>query len=222
VASIEHLLHRGIRLADRDRRQIGSEIRARRVALGFTLAELARRARMSTSQVGRIERGEQDSVTVEQLAVLGALVGLDVRTRTYPGPDPSVDAAQLAILARLRARLPEGTSMRLEVPLPIQGDQRAWDAMLPDLHDSVGRRPLPIDIESRLHDFQAQMRRVIMKLRDSGLEVVLLVVGDTHHNRNVLRAAGPMLRADFPVSARSALAALRRGEHPGGSAIVLI
>lgn len=228
VATIEHLLDRGRRIALRDRLGVGSEIRAGRIARGVTMAELARRARMSTSQVSRIERGEQPSVSVDQLARLGALVGLDIRVRAYPGADPVLDAAQLTVLSRLRSLLPPDTVMRMEVPLPIPGDQRAWDAVILGLVSGATTEveatmlALPVDVETRIHDLQAQTRRVILKVRDSGSEHVLLVLADTHHNRDVLRAASGLVRADFPISPRCALAALRRGEYPGGSAIVLL
>jgi len=50
---------------------------------------------------------------------------------------------------------------------------------------------------------------------------MLLVVADTRHNRHVLRLAAADFAEAFPVSGRDALAALRRGEKPSGSAIVL-
>jgi hypothetical protein len=71
-------------------------------------------------------------------------------------------------------------------------------------------------------DVQAQHRRLNLKLRDSGFDAVLWLVARTRHNRDVLDAAAASLNADFPVSARRALAALEAGRHPGGSAIVLI
>lgn len=88
------------------------------------------------------------------------------------------------------------------------------------LNDAVV--PLPTDIETRLHDPQGQTRRLLLKLRDSGLDHALLVLADTHFNRQVLRGAATLLRADFPLSPRTALAALARGQHPGGSAVLVL
>ena len=51
---------------------------------------------------------------------------------------------------------------------------------------------------------------------------VLLVVSDTRHNRDTIRAADPAIRGSFPVPARRALTALTAGVHPGGSAIVFL
>jgi hypothetical protein len=175
---------------------------------------------MSGAHVGRIERGVVPTVSLDQLARLGAAVGLDVRVRAFPGPVRSIDAAQMALLGRLHARLPGRLKFRTEVPLPIAGDKRAWDATIDALQGLA--RLLPVEAESRLVDGQAQVRRIMLKLRDSGLEHVLVVVADTRRNREVLTATGPALSADFPIPPRKALAALSAGHHPGGSSIVLL
>ena len=163
------------------------------------------------------------SVSLEQLARLGAAVGLDVRVRTYPGPDPLRDAGQIKVLGRLRGLLPSSVGVRMEVPLVAAGGQRAWDAVLTDLLDQDGARAsLPVEVETRLTDWQAQSRRITLKARDAGVASVLLVVADTHRNRDAMRLMAPLIGDDFPVSARTALKALREGRHPGGSAVILI
>ena len=174
---------------------------------------------MSASQAGRIERGALRSVSVDQLARLGATVGLDVRVRAYPGPDPALDTAQLRLLARFRARLHPDLVLRTEVPLPIVGDQRAFDATIGLF---AGRGVVAVEAISRLGDVQAEHRRIHVKLRDADVESVIVVVADTRHNRSVLDTAGSFLAADYPVPARDALRALAEGRHPGGSAIVRI
>ena len=62
----------------------------------------------------------------------------------------------------------------------------------------------------------------MLKLRDSGLEHVLVVIADTRRNRDAVAAAASTILADFPVPQRRAMAALAAGEHPGGSALVLL
>ena len=188
----------------------------------MTMEELGRRIGLSASQVSRIERGLHRHVTLEQLATMGAVAGLDVRLRAYPGPDPALGAPQTAVLGRLVARLPPTVRVQTEVGLPIPTDQRAWDVMLLGLRLGRATQPLPVDIETRFHDPQAQVRRVLLKLRDSQVPAVLLVLADTRLNRDAVRGAAAMFRGDFPVPARTALAALSRGDHPGGSSIVLL
>ncbi|HEY4634537.1 MAG TPA: hypothetical protein VIH00_11545 [Candidatus Limnocylindrales bacterium] len=183
----------------------------------------ARSAGMSPAQAGRIERGELIAVRHEHLVRLGAAVGLDIRVNTYPGPDPIRDAGQAAVFRRLTPRLHPRLALRIEVPLPGLGDQRAWDGVVVGLLDPVsGTRPLPTEVETRLTDGQAQLRRIALKLRDSGMDAVLVIVADTRRNRAALRELAPLLADDFPVTARKALVALRAGDHPGGSAIVLL
>lgn len=175
---------------------------------------------MSYSQVGRVERAVHSNVTATQLARIGSVVGLDVRVRTFPGPSPLRDAAQLALLDRLRARLHPGLEMRTEVPVQIEGDQRAWDGMIRGLPPPASF--LPAEAETRIYDFQAQTRRITLKCRDSGIDHVLLVVAGTRTNRRAVRAVGAAVGELFPVPERVAMAALAAGEHPGGSALVFL
>jgi transcriptional regulator with XRE-family HTH domain len=220
MATRERPIDRGRRIATGDRLRVGSDFRVARHVLGRSIESVAGTVGISAAQVSRIERGTHTAVTVDQLARIGAAIGLDVRVRAYPGPDPTLDAGQIALLARLRDRLAPVLGFRAEVPLPILGDQRAWDAMIDRL---IGISPfLPVEAESRLIDGQAQVRRVMLKLRDSGLEHVLLVVSDTKRNRDALSAASSTILADLPVSPRRALAALGAGRHPGGSALVVL
>jgi hypothetical protein len=177
--------------------------------------------RMSYSQVGRIERAVHPNVSATQLARIGAVVGLDVRLRAFPGPAPLRDAAQLALMDRLRTWLHPGLAMRTEVPLPIEGDQRAWDGVISGFVAAAAPN-LPTEAETKIHDFQAQTRRIMLKCRDAGVDHVLLVVAGTRGNRQAVRSAGAAVTDMFTVSGRDALAALAAGQHPGGSALVFL
>jgi len=171
----------------------------------------------------RIERGLVPDASVRQLARIGSVVGLDVRVRAYPGPDPVRDIAQLRLLGRLEARLHGSLTFRTEVPLPIEGDQRAWDGWISGFVDRSDQTAgLPVDAETRLHDVQALLRRLAVKVRDSGAEHVLLVLAGTKANRYALAHVYPILTATFPVSPRRALAALAAGRYPGGSAVIFL
>ena len=156
-------------------------------------------------------------VSYETLVLIGAVLGLDVPVRAFPSGDPIRDAAQLALLAKLRVLLPAPLTWRTEVPLSIGGDQRAWDAVI----GGAGWR-VPVDAESRLRDVQACTRRVALKLRDDGGGIVILVVADTRHNRRVLALAASNLAGDFPIAGPAVLASLMNGEPPPGSGIVLL
>lgn len=219
----ERATDRGARVARRDLGAIGSELRTARICAGLTLEQVARTVGLSRWQIGRVERARHDAVTAVQLARIGAVVGLDVRVRAYPGPDPIRDAAQSALLGRFRKRLHPDLTFRAEVPLPIEHDLRAWDGLVGGLRDDDDRhRVLPIEAETRIHDVQGQFRRIELKVRDAGMEDVIVVIADTAANRRAIAAAGATLTDRFPIPARRALAALRRGDHPGGSALIFL
>jgi hypothetical protein len=94
---------------------------------------------------------------------------------------------------------------------------------LTDSSDEEGRlRGMPAEVETRIHDAQAQVRRITLKMRDSGTDAVIVVVADTPLNRRAVAAAAPMLSGTFPVTARKALAALAEGRYPGGSCLLFI
>lgn len=175
---------------------------------------------MSHSQISRVERALLPSVSVTQLARIGAVVGLDVRVRAFPGQSPIRDAGQIALFQRLRERLGPHLRMRTEVPLSIEGDLRAWDAVIGGFVPTAA--VLHVEGETRIYDAQAQLRRIALKARDAGVDIVLLVVADTRRNRDAVRAAGSMIEESYPLDRRSVLAALAQGRHPGGSALVFI
>jgi hypothetical protein len=107
--------------------------------------------------------------------------------------------------------------IRTEVPLPIQGDLRAWDQMILGAGEPIG-----VEAETRLTDTQAVERKIALKMRDGGIGRVLLVVSSTRGNRLALREAGIAFHTSFPIPGRVALRALEEGRDPGGSAVILV
>jgi hypothetical protein len=100
-------------------------------------------------------------------------------------------------------------------------DLRAWDGGI----EAVSTRNwlLGVEAETRVGDIQDLQRRIQLKLRDDpALTGAILLLADTRHNRMVLKANLTALRSDFPIDGATALRALATGEHPGGSAIVLL
>jgi hypothetical protein len=172
---------------------------------------------MSHAQVSRIERARLENVTVDQLARLATALGLDLVIRTYPAGDPVRDAGQLKLLERLRERIATTWRWRTEVPLPIPGDRRAWDAVI-----SNGRTTIGIEAEMIVDDIQALERRIALKRRDGQMSAVVLLIARTTRNRNAIDGAGPGLREMFPIEARAMFASLADGSDPGGSGIVML
>ena len=196
---------------------VGEEIRRARLEHGLSQAAVGAAAGVSRSQVSRIERGGVLNVSVRVLARLAAAVGLDLSVRAYPGGEPIRDAPHVALLRRLRAAVGNGWAWRAEVPVGPEGDQRAWDAVLARREVRVA-----VEAETRVRDFQALVRRVALKQRDSGVASVLLLLTDTRWNRRIVREFAIEWREAFPVDRRRALASLSAGEDPGGNAIVLL
>ena len=216
----ERPVARGSRLARHDLMAIGQEIRTARISRGLTIAIVAAAVGLSPSQVGRIERGVHPSVTVAQLARIGAVAGLDIRVRSYPGPAATRDTAQIKLMHALRERLHPNLHLRLEVPV-APDDQRAWDAVLSRFLD----RPdalVPTEFDSVIVDFQAQLRRMTLKAADAGSECLIWVVAATRRNRTAIRDVRSLVAGTFPVSPRTALRALGEGRHPGGSSLILL
>ena len=163
----------------------------------------------------RLETGSR-RVTVREFAAYGAAVGLDVRLRAYPAGDPIRDAGQSRLLERFRTRLHPSLRWSTEVPLPIEGDLRAWDATI------RGRNwRLAVEAETVLDDLQALERKLALKRRDGGLDHLILLVADTRRNRRAL-ASAPGAFADLPLRIREVVRALAAGRDPGGSGIVIL
>lgn len=172
---------------------------------------------MSHTQFRRLEMGAIERLTVDQLSRGCAAVGLRLHVRSVPGRGPALDAGQLALIGRLRKALPMGTRVRTEVPLPIPGDGRAWDAVL-----GLDPDEMPIEAEARLRDIQALERRCALKIRDSGFDQLILLIGDTANNRRVLEMHREDLRSSFPLDTRRILMSLRVGRTPPASGIVVL
>jgi hypothetical protein len=151
-----------------------------------------------------------------EVACLAAAVGLNVRLRAFPGGDAIRDAGQAHLLQRFRSRLHPALAWSTEVPLPIPGDLRAWDALIRGPGWRIG-----VEGETVLDDVQAIERRLALKERDGEVDRVILLVADTMRNRRAL-AATPAAFSDLPVRTRAVLAALRVGRDPGRSGIVIL
>jgi transcriptional regulator with XRE-family HTH domain len=199
------------------RLEIGGEIRRARMAAGIPLREAAAAVNRSASWLSRVERGMVALVTVDELLIVSAAVGLKLWLSTFPSERAIHDAPQLGLLRRFRARIGESWTWSYEVVVPIARDHRAADAVI-----RRGSIAIMIEAFSRLADAQAQLRAVHIKARDMGIERVVIVIAGTHANRRALAEASHVLASDFPLDTRAVLAALSKGEDPGANGIVLL
>jgi transcriptional regulator with XRE-family HTH domain len=215
VPATDRPADRGRRLGARIGFELGEQLRLARVAAGLSQLEVARACGSSRAGIGRLERGERRSAGLLELSTALAVVGLELSARAYPSGRPHRDSAHLALLGRLRNRLPEDIGWRAEVPFPQPGDLRAWDAMV-----RPKRLRVAIEAETRPRDGQELQRRLARKLEDGQVDRLILLLPDTRSNRMFLRDFGPSLAADFPVPGRRVLECLERGDDPRGNAII--
>jgi hypothetical protein len=166
-----------------------------------------------------IERDRHRNATVLQAARIAAVLGLDLSVKAYPGGAPTRDAAHAARVQRLLAHVAPPLRSRPEVPLPATTEHpeyRAWDVVL----FGAGERTTS-ELEMRLYDGQAQLRRISLKRRDDPAEHFLLVVADTRANRRALREFADLF-AELPrLRTGTVLAELRAGRHPPTGLILL-
>jgi transcriptional regulator with XRE-family HTH domain len=210
-------IDRAVRRSGRLRQVAGDELRNARIGLGLSQRFVANASGISQTQVSRIERAALSSVTIDALCRMATVVGLDVSIKFYPGDRPFRDQAQIRLLDRFRLEVGPPLILKAEVPIPIPGDQRAWDLCIVGLPEIYG-----VEAETRLWDLQAVQRKLTLKARDSNIGRVILLVSATHANRTALDLAAASLEEMFPVGGRAALRALRAGQDPGGSAIILL
>jgi transcriptional regulator with XRE-family HTH domain len=214
----ESLADRGSRRGRRLLLELGGEIRAARLAAGLSQTRVAGAAGVSAGELSRIERGLAPWLDVVTAARLGAVVGLDVVVRAFPGGDALRDAGQTRMLEAFRRLIGSGLVLRSEVPIGDLRDQRAWDATISRGSDRM--EVAAIEFESRLIDAQALVRRLNLKRRDGRIDRVIVVFLDRRANRRAIQAAESMLRAEFPLDGSAIRAALRSGRVPHASGIL--
>jgi len=212
----ERLIDRGRRRGRYLRIELGRELRECRLLASISQAKLARAVGVHQTTIGRIERGELVSVSLQRLAECFALLGHELWARSYVFGPSIRDAGQVRLLTRGRERCGGPWQWRYEVRVGGSDDPRAWDAVI-----SAGGTSVLFEAETRLRDVQALLRRLDGKLQDAGGRHLVLLVADTRSNREAVRAAQEILRSAFPISAAAALAALRDGRDPGGNALIL-
>ncbi|HET9880087.1 MAG TPA: helix-turn-helix transcriptional regulator [Candidatus Limnocylindria bacterium] len=211
----ERAIDRGTRRGRTLAIRFGQEIRQMRVASGLSQRALGAVVGVSHTQIGRIEHAAL-SCDILLAARVCAVLGLELSVSTHPVASPLRDRAHLALLARLAERLHPSFTWRTEVPLPLAGDLRAMDGWLAN-----ERCRAMVEAETRFADGQGSERRARLKQRDAGGPRLILLLADSRFNRAAV-AAVPGLEHRFPISGRRALAALGRGNDPGGDCLILL
>ena len=220
MASVDRALARGTRRGERALVEFGDLVREARIGAGLSQAALGKAVGMSGAQISRIQRGKLPSLSVVDASRIASVLGMDLRLAAYPAGDPLRDAAHAERVRRLLQHVRSPLRYRVDEPLPRRPDQptelRAWDAVV----YGHGRRT-GVEVEMRVRDVQALIRRNAMKRRDDPMDGFLLILADTHNNRRVLRE-NLSLFPDLPRLRRNrVLASLMAGEHPPSGIIMI-
>jgi transcriptional regulator with XRE-family HTH domain len=186
---------------------------------GLSQERLAALSGVSQSKISRFERHLLAGASLDDIARLLAVVGMELSARAFPSGSRVRDAAQRRLLDKLRVRTHASLRWTFEVPIPIPGDQRAWDAVV----CGPGRGRLAIEAETKLRDVQALQRRVALKRRDDpSIDSVVLLVAGTRGNRLVVHEQGAALSADYPLAGRRILELLGEGIVPDASGVAMV
>lgn len=208
--------------------RLGRAIRALRVRRGWRQEDVAVRAGVSRSVVGRIERGERTGLTVDAVdavaEALGASADLNLRWRGE-GLDRLLDEAHARLVEFVVRRLRDlGWEVAVEVTFSAFGERGSIDVLA--FHP--GRRALVvIEVKSVMPDAQTLLGGLDRKGRlapelavgrgwDPRSVARVLVIWDTRTNRRRLAGVGQTVRTLLPAGSREVQRWLR---DPAGRAV---
>jgi len=209
------------RLARLDASRVGHELRELRVGLGVSQAAVARVAGVSRSVVSDLERGDP-TVGLDVRRRTAIVLGADLRVSVYPGAPPMLhDVAHARIIERILGR--KSPAWRSELEAGVPGPFRAST----DVRLSKPGSIVLIEVETRIRDWEATVRRIFEKRErvvasvSSELRVfaVLCLPPTRHHRRLVSDLAGSVAAA-FPASPDLARRSLEQGSDWPGDCIL--
>ena len=197
--------------------ELGRDLRDARRLAGLSQERVSAATGISHSHLSRIEHGLVPNLSIDLASRPASIVGLDLSVRTLPAERRSgildKSDSSTGFASSWNRRSPGAP----EAAVGGRRDPRAWDGVLADGRDRAG-----VEAEVHVHDWQALDRRISLRQRDTGIEIVILVLADTRHNRAVLREVGPALTVNVPEPSGTALRALRGGHLPKASTIVMV
>ena len=195
------------------------DARQARVRAGLTQDAVGRAIGVSHARVGRFERGE----------VANPDLGFMVRTArswawiSRSGRTPPAIRSGIAPSSRCSSASGRA-SIRRSAGAP-RSRSRSRATCGPGTPRSAHPRPrwrARVEAETRIADGQALERKLALKLRDDPDGHLILLVADTRVNRSALRAIREGIRNELPLDTRELLVALRAGNEPNASGIVIM
>ncbi len=186
--------------------------------LGLSQEKVAGFGRMSRMLYAGIEKG-RTATTILEIDRVAAVLGLSASMRLFPEGDGIRDAAHARRLANLLTAVRPPLTARVEAALPRTSrgvELRAWDLLI----SGHGRRTA-MELEMRVTDAQAMLRRIDLKRRDDPTDAFILLLADTRTNRRVIAEFAPLF-ADLPRLRPSVVRdALAAGRHPASGLLLV-
>jgi transcriptional regulator with XRE-family HTH domain len=199
-------------------RRLVAELSEARKTAGLSQESLASAIERSQSDLSRLERlVDADRVSFVEIAEAASLLGLELSAGLHLVGDPIRDKGHQALIKRFRALLSSAFRVFAEALLPLAGERRSWDLLL-RLTDQV----IGVEVETRIRDMQALVRRMHQRERDGGADEILLVLAATKTNRMLMSELVTALGPNFATPSRVILRALRNGERLPGSGVILL
>ena len=217
MATRETRLQRGRRLGTQTLRRLINELRDERQLAGLSQRALANQLGISQAELSRLEQFGFSAVPLIRLSEMASILGLELSASLHRKGDAVRDSGQQAAVKRILECVSPAYIISREALLPNVGDQRSWDILLRLESLLVG-----LEVETRIRDVQALVRRIRERERDGGVDDVLLVLSDTSHNRELVGQLRDALGPRFATPPKLILAALRAGEPVPGSGVILI
>lgn len=196
--------------ARRAAQRLGTDARTARLSLGWTQRAVAHRSHVSQASVSRLESGDA-RLSLLIVSRVGTALGVDLSARFFPGTGVGLrDSGQLAMAEVVRAQAHRSWRIGFEVPVG-EDSRQAADVVL-----SGASGGLHLELESRLVDFQAQLRSGELK-RDSMQQryrtrlAFVLALRDSAANRAAVRAHSAVIAAALPATTSEVWRAIRTG-----------
>ena len=178
---------------------------------------IARALGWSHARYGRFEIRSAASRSIQDVAEVAAVLGLELSARLFRVEDAIRDAAHQPLRTRFLALLAPSFKAVSEVLFPHPGDRRSWDLLL-----RLGAELTGVELETRVRDVQLLVRRIRDREREGGADHVLLVLSASRHNRQLLPELLEAFGERFQTPPRQILTALREGEPIPGSGVILL
>jgi len=195
---------------------VGRGFRALRIRRGWTQRQMAAQAGIHQSTVSAVEKGRLEAVSLPTLRRLGRAVGMTVELAPrWPIADVArlLDADHASLVERVVKILRgHGWEVLLEYTFNHFGDRGSVDVLA---WHRLRRALVLVEVKSRVADIQAthatldRKSRVVPSIvaRERGWrpEAVgrLLVIGETHGNRELVRRHANIFGAAFPSRTRA-------------------